>query len=481
MVYQASPTLSRFHRSKLFYRGIVGPVGSGKSTACCMEIMSRALRQAPGPDGIRHTRWVVVRNTYGELKDTTLVTWLMWFGESIFGPFAKSEMTHRIEFKDVSMEVMFRALDRPDHVAKLKSMELTGAWVNETAEIPKGIVDMLGDRVGRFPPVRDGGCTWRGVMMDTNAPDEDHWWYELAENQAGKLKNWQFFRQPGGLLEKDGKFSENPLAENMAYLEPHYYLTRVEGKSLAHIRVFYCAKYGFAVDGKPVIPEYSDILHCAQEPLKPVGGIPIRIGLDFGLTPAASFGQRLPNGRWIWFHELPTEDMGIKRYAALLIREIQEKFPGFEFETIWGDPAGEQRAQTDESTPFEIINAEFQRAGLALKARPAPTNDATLRRESLGNVLSRIIDGKPGLMISPTMKIMRKGLNGGYCFKRMKVLGDERFYDVPDKNKYSHIVESGEYMLVGAGEGVELVTAPRREKKPEIYMGGMVSAQSWMG
>ena len=118
VVYQASPTLSRFHRSKLFYRGIVGPVGSGKSTSCCMEIMSRALRQARGPDGIRRTRWVVVRNTYGELKDTTLVTWLMWFGESIFGPFAKSEMTHRLEFKDVSMEVMFRALDRPDHVAK---------------------------------------------------------------------------------------------------------------------------------------------------------------------------------------------------------------------------------------------------------------------------------------------------------------------------------------------------------------------------
>jgi hypothetical protein len=212
-----------------------------------------------------------------------------------------------------------------------------------------------------------------------------------------------------------------------------------------------------------------------------VPGIPIRIGLDFGLTPAASFGQRLPNGRWIWFHELPTEDMGIKRYAALLIREIQEKFPGFEFETIWGDPAGEQRAQTDETTPFEILNAEFERAGLALKALPAPTNDATIRRESLGNVLSRIIDGKPGLMISPTMKIMRKGLNGGYCFKRMKVLGDERFYDSPEKNKYSHIVESGEYMLVGAGEGVELVTAPRREKKPEIYTGGMVSAQSWMG
>ncbi len=71
-----TPTLAKFHASKTRRRGVMGPIGSGKSTAMCMEIMRRAQQQEPGPDGIRRTRWAVVRNTYRELKDTTLATWL---------------------------------------------------------------------------------------------------------------------------------------------------------------------------------------------------------------------------------------------------------------------------------------------------------------------------------------------------------------------------------------------------------------------
>jgi len=33
-------------------------------------------------------------------------------------------------------------------------------------------------------------------------------------------------------------------------------------------------------------------------------GMPVHIGLDFGLTPAAVFGQKMSNGRWHIVHEL---------------------------------------------------------------------------------------------------------------------------------------------------------------------------------
>ncbi len=68
VVYDANPTLRRFHRGKAFYRGVMGPVGSGKSTAMCMEIMRRAREQRRSPDGTRRTRFAVIRNTYRELK-----------------------------------------------------------------------------------------------------------------------------------------------------------------------------------------------------------------------------------------------------------------------------------------------------------------------------------------------------------------------------------------------------------------------------
>ena len=68
------------------------------------------------------------------------------------------------------------------------------------------------------------------------------------------------------------------------------------------------------------------------------------------------------------------------------------------------------------------------------------------------------MDGRPGLLVSPKAKMTRKGLAGGFCYRRMKVAGDERYTDVPDKNHYSHPVEALEYALMGAGEGRGAIT-----------------------
>lgn len=455
--YQASLTLSKFHLSNAFYRGVRGPVRSGKSTAMCNEIMRRSLEQAPAPDGTRYSRWVIVRNTYRELIDTTLVTWQRCFPPEQFRDISHADMIHEIRLPGLSMDVLFRALDRPRDVRKLLSLEVTGAWVNEAREIPRAVIDVLGDRVGQYPPRDMGGCTYRGVMMDSNSPDEDHWWFGLETDPP---EGWDFFVQPGGLIERDGKFHPNPTAENISNLnEADYYTTRMAGKKPDYIRVYYCNQYGFVQEGRPVIPEYIDAIHCSQEILRPVPGVPIRVGIDWGLTPAAIFGQRLVNGRWIWLDELVTEHMGAQKFGQEFARFISERFPGFEFETPYGDPAGNQQAQTDESTPFQIFNAALVAAGVPLTATPAPSNDPALRHGSLGAVLSRLINGKPGLIISPALKITRKGLAGGYCYKRLQVTGDERFQDKPDKNRYSHPVEAGEYMLIGAGEGTSLITA----------------------
>jgi hypothetical protein len=352
----------------------------------------------------------------------------------------------------VDCEVLFRALDRPDDIKKLLSLELTGAWVNEAKETPKGVIDILGDRVGRYPARKDGGCTWRGVIMDTNPPDDDHWWYRMAETE--RPSNWEFFKQPGGLIERNGLFIPNPDAENIANLEDNYYIDRVGGKLPDYIRVYYCAQYGFVKDGKPVHPEYVDSVHCHHEPLEPVKGLPIYVGLDFGLQPAAVFSQRLVNGRWMIFDEIVSEDMGIKRFGQLLLMpKMQGEYSGYKFH-IYGDPAGDQRAGTDEYTPYQILES------LGIAANPTYTNDPTIRRGALEAPFTRMIDGKPGAIISPKCKVLRKGLAGGFCYRRVQVAGEERYHDQPVKNKYSHVVEACEYGMVGAGEGEKLTQLP---------------------
>lgn len=82
---RSSPVAFKFLQSNSFVTGIMGPVGSGKSYVSAARIMVKAVQQKPSPvDGIRYSRFVIVRNSYPELKTTTLKTWADLFPENIY-------------------------------------------------------------------------------------------------------------------------------------------------------------------------------------------------------------------------------------------------------------------------------------------------------------------------------------------------------------------------------------------------------------
>ena len=304
-----SPTLGDFHQDNSFVRGILGPLGSGKSSACSMELVLRALRQEPGPDDIRRTRWAVIRNTYPELKTTTLETWLHWVKPEVFGyPVMSSPITHKVWLADDTyLEVIFLSIDRPEDTKKLLSLELTGVWMNEARELPKALLDMAGGRVGRYPSQGDGGPTWSGIIMDSNPPPNDHWWYNLAEQI--QPPGYRFFRQPSGL---------SPIAENIPFLPGgrEYYHRQLPGKTDEWVNVYVHGEYGDASDHKRVYPEFRHSVHVAPEKLETYRGLPLLIGLDFGLTPAAVIGQVSSRGQVRILGEVVAEGMGIKRFLS---------------------------------------------------------------------------------------------------------------------------------------------------------------------
>jgi len=472
--YVSEPTLTKFHKSDAFYRCVRGPVRSGKSTGMCVEIMKRAMEQKVGPGNVRRSRWVVVRNTYRELEDTTLNTWLMWFPEAVFGSFNRRTMTHVLQFNDIYCEVMFRALDRPDDVKKLLSLEVTGAWINEAREVPKAIVDVLGDRVEQYPPKMDEGVTWGGVFLDTNAPDEDHWWFEFEANPP---RDWKFFVQPGALKEvREGIFKANPKAENIKNLNAghNYYLKRMGGKKDSYIRVYYCNQFGFVEEGRRVHPEYSDAAHCSPSPLIPNPEHQVVVGLDYGLTPAAAFFSRRPSGQWWLFHEITTEKVGIKNFGQMcLLPYYLSTLKDFDNVSYYGDTWGNTAGQNDKRTPGMILET----IGFNIE-HPSIEGGTTIRREALAAPLERMIDGEPGLLIDPSCKAIRKGLSSKYVYKRLKVSGDEKFQEKPDKNWWSHVCEAAEHGMWGAGEGKALIRKPRkktnRPRRPAIQ-------GAWMG
>ena len=466
--------LKAYMKSDKFVRGIRGPIGSGTSTASCIELFRRACAQQPDENGIRRTRHAIIRNTFPELKLTTAKTWLEWFPESDFGHFSWSPpFIHMVKVNDIEMEVIFLALDKQEDIKKLLSLELTMAWINEAREVPKAIIDAATSRLRRFPAIKDGGATFSGLIMDTTAPSEEHWWPIMAGeapipdwlSETDKLTlvtppDWEFFRQPAAMVEERDAQGEviayeiNDRAENLKNLDTAYYPGLIQGKDKDWIDVYVRNELGDHSTGKPVYSSFRREVHVAAEPLTASADTDIWIGIDFGLTPAATFAQRI-HGRWRILKEVVRTNMGAKRFAGEL-KQAMGEFSLHEHVKflIYGDPAGDHRAQTDENTPFRILKAE------GVLARPAHSNNPDLRIEAVEDVLNRMIDGQPGMLIDPSCKVLIQGFSSGYHYALFAGTMDQ-YQERPAKNKSSHIHDALQYMMLGAGEGKTLVRGPK--------------------
>lgn len=446
-----APTIRAFHQSPAFIRVQMGPIGSGKTTASILELAVRSAQQAPGPDGVRRTRWALIRNTAPELTSTTIKSFKQWFPDGVGKWTLDSPITFTLRRGDIEAEFLFLALDRDDDVRKLLSLELTGAYLNEAREIPKSVLDAVTGRVGRYPPMRDGGPTWRGVIADTNPPDSEHWLYRLAEVE--RPEGFQFFKQPPG---------DGPDAENLENLPPDYYRLAKIGKDEDWIRVYVRGEYGFVQEGKPVYSMFRDSVHVAQQPLELVPSLPLLIGVDFGLTPAAVLGQRLADGRWHILDEVVTDDCGTVRFAELLMSHIATAYPNVQAEG-WADPAGQQRVQTDERTCIDMM-----RAHTPWRWHPAPDNALAMRLEAVRGTLNRLVDGRPGLMLSPRCAMLRKGFAGGYHYRLARTGFGTAYSEDPAKNAYSHPHDALQYLLSGGGEASVVLRKQQRTDRPKF-------------
>ena len=452
--YRHAPTLWRFAQSNAFIRGLMGPWRSGKSSACSVEILRRAQQQAPGKDGIRRTRWQVVRNTMSELRDTTIKTFFMWAPPSQFGEFNQTTLTYTIKgIPGCEIEVMFRGLDREDHVKKLLSLELTGAWINEAREIPWSIINAIQGRVAQYPSKEMGGCTWGGVWMDTNPADTESRWYKFFEEKTHDPRYAEVFKQPSGLSAE---------AENIPFINGgrEYYVRLCKDKDADWIKVYIHGQYGFTKWGKAVFDEYSDDMHCKE--IDPVAGIPVHRGFDFGLTPSCVFSQVMPDQRWLVFDEMTSEDMSVEDFMDDVADYTRRSFPKMPQFLDTGDPAGSIRSQIDKRSCFQIATAK----GFTI----VPGNQSiVVRLASVRKPLRRLIGRppRPQFVLHPRCKVLRKGFLGGYHYRQKRTV-HEQFEELPFKNEHSHPMDCVEYSATRIF-GTEVLTGLEAEKFHSQY------------
>jgi hypothetical protein len=469
--------LRAFMSSSALVKIIQGPIGSGKTLACAMNLWMKALQQVVRSDGCRYGRAHVFRDTYNKLEDTTLKTWLEWFPEAEFGRFYWSKpMLHEMRIGNIRFDVHFVALEDDRSVDYFRSLETTICWFNELQFMDRPLFDEAVTRVGRYPRAIDGGAVMPQVIADMNAPDEHHWvpimrkdvavpdWFSEDQRRAHKQpENWEFYVQPPGLIElKDGedvRYEPNPEAENLKFLPggPQYYLNATQGKTKAWIDANVLNRVSARRDGKPVLRDFNRKAHVAAKPIEPMPGVDILIGCDFGRRPCAIFGQYV-RGAWTIIHELISRDMGADQFAPRLKNEIAQKFPGFQFK-IWGDPSGDYPGQNDQQTPFQIFRKH------RLPILEAPSILFTVRLQAMEAVVTRMTEGRPAFSVSPSCAMLIAALDGGWRFRRLKVMG-ERYADEAEKDHYSDPADACGYLLLGGGEGRVLLRGSAEPARP---------------
>lgn len=466
LIYKPNDTGAAFHADNTFIKLVMGAYGSGKSTLCCFDIVKRACNMPYWFRGRRRARFGVVRNTSGELYSTTLQTWLTWFGE--LGDINKRQkplLTYEHMFSDgrgiVELELLFIALDRPDDVRKIRSLELTGVYINEASEAPQNVLSHMKGRVnGRYPS--KSFCNspyWSGIIADTNPPDEDHWIHTDFETK--NLPDYKVFHQPPGLLkDADDNWIPNPNADNAENLAPDYYLKLAQGQSKEFVKVFCLGQYGTVGLGQIVYPEYNDDLHSAED-IKYDPALPIYLGLDFGLTPACIVVQLSARGQFRAIKEYTSERMGLRSFLKnVVLPSIAQDFPKATIPKAPSDPSG-----MASDTIIDELSCIGEAVSLGLPAEAARTNEIEARLASVRFFLTILVDGMPGFLLSRKgCPRLRKGFIKDYYYKRMAVSGEERYRDVPEKNSASHIHDCLQYVALDfAADAVAEAATPKTQ------------------
>jgi hypothetical protein len=281
------------------------------------------------------------------------------------------------------------------------------------------------------------------------------WWEAFISEPPA---NASITIQPSGL---------SPDADWVKYLPSDYYDNLAEGKSEDWIDVYIHAKFGKSLSGRPVFSSFKSDFHVSKTPLKPIrsGEKPLIIGVDFGLTPAMTVNQVDMHGRLLTFACAVSEGMGISRFTQEKIKPmLAEKFPGMPV-IIIGDPAGSQRAQTDERSCFDILKAE------GFRVLPAHTNSIVARIAAVEKFLSRQVEAGPGWLIDPSCIELIRAMRGGYRYK-VKKTGETD--DSPEKNTHSHVADAAQYAALHADGGAMFgvgMQAQRREVKRAVSGG----------
>ncbi len=434
--YNPLPSAVKFHEARTRVKVAWGPLGSGKTSLGLWEFVLSCLESNIPLDGM------VIRSSYRELRDNTLKTFTRWFGDVSTWREGDSLAILRLPAANGSATLehvlRFRSLERPDDAKKVQGFEGSFVMLDEVSPtfsstgrasegIPLEVVEYTNARMRHMYQGQEAARYTQVIL--SNPPQPEHW------------LNKHFLSKPTeDLARRKGGVSVHfiPRRENESNLPHDYYAILCDAfHDPDLVRRLVDGEIVATYTGVAVFPEAKQHIHITNEPLKPVQGIPLVLGFDYGLTPSTLITQITPTGQWRWLSEVHTFNGAFDSHLEMLRIHMNDRYPGWEIRS-WGDPAGEQRAQTDEKTCVELAQA----AGISIKPG---RQDWQSRKESIKQRLLRNdANGQPALLVSRAgCPIAAEGLCGAYRYPKTaageigtRPIKNHPFSDVMDCAEY---------------------------------------------
>lgn len=432
---------------------IMGPQGSGKTTTCIKRCLLRTTRMPPWAGGVRRYTVGIFRQTYRQLWDSTIPSWLSvlpkkadnvdWTGSS------PNPATHVVRWTDpwgdCELHALFRAFDESADPNSMRGAQFTDVYLNEMDTLPEDLFVWLVGRVGRNPVETVlGRPGW--IFGDMNAPDVLSWVYRdfIEDLKPG----YKLYRQPGG---------REPGAENLRVVGEAYYARQASIN--AHrpwwVRRMVDNKPGFSRDADLVYPEFDDVTMRAATPLEVFRELPVVVGSDAGGTTHAAAILQFHGGQCRVLAEVIPHRGGATELGEAVAEVLAHpRFAGCEIVAVC-DPAAKAAEDTKDGSDRKRLEK-----AMGVKVDLAASNDPNERHAWLRGFM-RVVGGKPMFLLDPSIKAIRRGLNQTYAFRTARGTNERQsVIKTPD----SHPVEALEYGCSKSGAAATLRRVKDRER-----------------
>lgn len=441
------PTTLAMAGSQKRVRLMAGGMGTGKTMS--IIAMSQVILRAIPPDenGIRYSKLLITRQTYGKLKTTTIADMYRWFRKGMIYISRKPPHEGWIKYDlpdgtYMHIDLVLLAQDNDADLNALRGLNATMAICIEAQETQRINFEMIYDRCGRLNNVPGT----KVLLADCNLPPASHWLHEAFVTDIPDF--YQMFKMPPALLfhpdpEGDYKFRgqlgfwrENAAAENIHVLPDgfDYWWDMVHGKrSDNYLLQHVLGEFAPDIMGEPVYPSFDRDQHISEVPLYANPETQLVVGVDLGLNGAFTFTQISDIGKLQVLLSMYALNQPWERFFKdRVLPTIMENYRNFRMFFVL-DPSHPRDSNTGVTAGGLLTEAN-------LDWDIAPSRETNVRIESLRHFMDtdRLeIDARQenGFLI--------EGLAGGHHYIQSKVHASRR--EVNKDSDHSHSVESLEY------------------------------------